>query len=202
MQQGRVLVAGICALVLTAGAATLPLPSPSTAASKQSVRQPKIAANRVELDRSQVLHALATGALDREVKTLLKIREKLHHGEFKWDDDGVPAAAVWVRVDRDAQLLSVFRGGHEIGTAVILFGAEEKQTPSGKFRVRWKRPDHYSSTYDAPMPYTLNLTEDGVAIHGSDVRRGSATHGCIGIPLEFARLLFQEVRRGDEVVIV
>jgi lipoprotein-anchoring transpeptidase ErfK/SrfK len=52
------------------------------------------------------------------------------------------------------------------------------------------------------MPFTLNLTEDGVAIHGSDVRRGMATHGCIGLPLEFAELLFREVSKGDEVVIV
>lgn len=126
----------------------------------------------------------------------------MRHGDFKWDAKGVPEGPVWIRVDLDAQLLSVFRAGHEIGTAVILFGAEDKLTPKGRFAVRWKRKDHHSATYDAPMPFTLNLTADGVAIHGSDVLRGRATHGCIGLPLEFAGLLFKEVRTGDEVVIV
>jgi lipoprotein-anchoring transpeptidase ErfK/SrfK len=41
-----------------------------------------------------------------------------------------------------------------------------------------------------------------VAIHASSVRRGSATHGCIGIPLAFAQLLFDQVARGDLVTIV
>jgi lipoprotein-anchoring transpeptidase ErfK/SrfK len=34
------------------------------------------------------------------------------------------------------------------------------------------------------------------------VREGAATHGCIGIPPEFAKLLFGAIERGDEVVIV
>ena len=34
---------------------------------------------------------------------------------------GVPAGRAWIRVDLHAQVMSVFRSGHEIGTAVILF---------------------------------------------------------------------------------
>jgi len=41
-----------------------------------------------------------------------------------------------------------------------------------------------------------------VAIHGSNVREGYATHGCIGVPLEFARLLFGAAVKGDQVVIL
>ncbi len=105
--------------------------------------------------------------------------------------------------DLKQQLISVFRAGHEIGTAVILYGAEEKETPDGVFPVIAKIKDHKSVTYgDAPMPYTLRLTNDGVSIHGSDVRWGAATHGCIGVPLEFAQKLYGQVSRGDQVVIV
>jgi lipoprotein-anchoring transpeptidase ErfK/SrfK len=96
----------------------------------------------------------------------------------------------------------VFRGGHEIGTAVALYGADSKRTPVGEFPIQWKGKDHRSSLYDAPMPYTLRLTGDGVAIHGSDVRWGAATHGCIGVPSEFARRLFAEAKIGDRVVIL
>jgi len=48
----------------------------------------------------------------------------------------------------------------------------------------------------------LQLTGDGVSIHGSTVRWGAATHGCIGLPLDFARRLFEQAKVGDEVVIV
>ena len=47
----------------------------------------------------------------------------------------MPAGRLWIRVDREAQLISVFRGQHEIGTAVIIYGATEKPTPSGTFRT-------------------------------------------------------------------
>ena len=107
-----------------------------------------------------------------------------------------------MRIDLTHQLMSVFRGGHEIGSTVILYGADSKSTPSGAFTILEKKPDYYSRTYDAPMPYMLRLTSDGVAIHGSNVREGWATHGCIGVPLDFARLIFGAAKKGDLVVIV
>ena len=51
------------------------------------------------------------------------------------------------------------------------------------------------------MPFMLRLTWDGIAIHASNVRGGSATHGCIGVPPDFAELLFKEVKIGDQVSI-
>jgi len=109
---------------------------------------------------------------------------------------------LWIRVDLGAQLMSVFLGGHEIGTSVIVYGGDNKQTPGGKLHILARDKDHRSSIYDADMPYTLQLTYDGVAIHGSDVRQGRATHGCIGVPLEFARRLFDAAKVGDEVTII
>lgn len=158
--------------------------------------------DRMHLTPAQLRQAIATGELDRPVVSLLKVDRPLRHGEFLWNDRAVPDGPVWVRVDLGTQLVSVFRAGHEIGTAVILYGAREKETPAGAFPVQWKRKDHRSSSYDAPMPYTLRLTDDGVAIHGSDVREGRATHGCIGVPIDFARRLFEQVSKGDQVVII
>jgi lipoprotein-anchoring transpeptidase ErfK/SrfK len=126
----------------------------------------------------------------------------MRYGDFLWNDRNVPAGEVLVRVDLRAQTISVFRAGHEIGSAVILYGADSKPTPHGTFPILEKRAQHRSNLYDADMPYMLRLTYDGVAIHGSEVRRGAATHGCIGVPTAFARNLFEAVKRGDEVVIV
>ncbi len=157
---------------------------------------------RLILARAQIDEALATHTLDRPVKSLLKVERPLHFGEFNWNDAGIPAGPVWIRVDPGAQLLSVFRDGHEIGTTVIVYGGDNKRTPTGTFHILARDKDHRSSLYDAAMPYTLQLTNDGVSIHGSTVRWGAATHGCIGVPLEFARRLFDQAGVGDEVVIV
>ena len=157
---------------------------------------------RLFLSRAQQDEAQSTGTLDRPVKSLLKVDKPLHFGEFTWNDTGIPSGPVWIRIDPRAQLLSVFRDGHEIGTTVIVYGGDNKETPTGTFHILARDKDHRSSLYDAAMPYTLQLTSDGVSIHGSTVRWGAATHGCIGVPLEFARRLFDQARVGDEVVIV
>ncbi|MEP3765283.1 MAG: L,D-transpeptidase family protein, partial [Marinomonas sp.] len=52
-----------------------------------------------------------------------------------------------------------------------------------------------------PMPYMMRLTNDGIAIHASDVKWGWGTRGCIGVPLEFARLLFAQAKLGDRVIV-
>lgn len=203
MARGALILASVAAVLSVAAAA-------STIAVAQRADRPAVAAPvaavasgpRVEITRDQLKEAIARGMLDREVKSLLNIAKPMRHGEFVWNDKGVPNGPVWVRVDLDKQLISVFRAGHEIGTAVILFGAEAKETPVGRFPIMWKAKDYRSITYDAPMPYSLRLTDDGVSIHGSNVQWGGATHGCIGVPLEFARRVFEQVKAGDEVLIV
>ena len=138
----------------------------------------------------------------RTVGSILRVVGPLHFGEFVWNDRGVPAGPVWIRVDLRAQMMSVFRAGHEIGASLILYGMDGMATPTGVFPVLARLRNHRSSLYDAEMPYTLRLTRDGVAIHASRVRAGAATHGCIGVPEGFAARLFDQVRAGDEVVIL
>lgn len=159
--------------------------------------------DRTFVTEAQNFQARAEGLLDHDVKSVLNVTKRMHYGDYLWDDKNVPQGPVWVRVDLTRQIIQVFRGGHEIGTAVILYGADEKETPVGVFPIQAKLRDHKSITYDnAPMPYTLRLTGDGVSIHGSDVRWGRATHGCIGVPVEFAHKLFDQVSKNDQVTIV
>jgi lipoprotein-anchoring transpeptidase ErfK/SrfK len=157
---------------------------------------------RVMLTRAQLKQALASGTIGRPVKSLLAVDGPLHYGEYKWNDTAIPAGPTWIRIDLGSQLISVFRAGHEIGTAVIVYGGDNKETPVGKLHILGKARNHRSSLYDAEMPYTLRLTNDGVSIHGSRVEWGAATHGCIGVPLDFAERLFDATKVGDEVTII
>lgn len=195
----------LASLGLAVGGTTAAVVSPPLATHVAAPAQAKVAVTgpgRIAISDAEMRRAYADGSFDRPVKTLLDVPKRMSYGEFRWDERGVPRGPVWIRVDLGAQLISVFRAGHEIGTAVILYGADEVRTPTGRFPILAKLKDHRSSTYDAPMPYTLRLTGDGVSIHGSNVRWGFATHGCVGVPTAFAAKLFDAVSKGDEVVIV
>ena len=139
----------------------------------------------------------------RQIKSLLNVPEQMQYGDYVWHEDGAASAGpTWILVNLKAQTVSVFRGGDEIGTAIALYGVDDKPTPTGRFKVQRKAKDYWSRTYDAPMPFSLMLTDDGVAIHGSNVRQGAGTHGCVGVPLDFGSRIFQVMKVGDEVVIL
>ena len=137
------------------------------------------------------------------IKGALTLDGPLRHGDYVWDDSAAPQGGpILITVDLEAQMLSVFRGGYEIGVAVIAYGAGDKPTPLGSFAITQKDADHVSNLYDAPMPYMQRLTDDGISIHGTAViGPDRATHGCIGLPTEFAKLLFGQTKLGDRVVI-
>ena len=68
--------------------------------------------------------------------------------------------------------------------------------------VLQKDKDHNSKTYNnAPMPYTERLTWDGVALHAGGLPGYPSSHGCIHLPSEFARRLFEVSPKGMTVVI-
>jgi hypothetical protein len=136
------------------------------------------------------------------IKRILPITGPIKYGEWHWDEKGVPAGPLVITVDLDARVLSVFRGGYEIGATAVLLGFGDTPTPLGVFPVKWKDADHHSSTYDnAPMPFTMNLTTDGVSVHGTTVEKGYASHGCIGVPNDFARKIFEITPVGTKVYI-
>lgn len=135
------------------------------------------------------------------IKRVLPISGPIKYGEWHWDEEGVPPGRMVITVDLDARVISVFRGGYEIGAAAVLLGTDKHPTPLGSFPILQKKKDNISSIYGAPMPYTLRLTWDGISIHGSDVELGYASHGCVGTPEPFAAKVFGAVKKGDEVII-
>ncbi|PNU02541.1 L,D-transpeptidase family protein [Novosphingobium guangzhouense] len=136
------------------------------------------------------------------IKRILPIKGAIRYGEWHWDEKDVPAGPIVVTVDLEARVISVFRGGYEIGAAAVLLGTEDKPTPLGIFPITQKDKDHVSNIYTgAPMPYMQRLTNDGITLHGSDVALGYASHGCVGMPDAFAAKLFDTTKIGDKVYI-
>lgn len=174
----------------------------SSHASVIDAKQAVADANRIHVSTTDADLLAPSFAGASKVKSILNVRKRLHYGDFVWDEAGVPPGDVWIRVDLSAQLLSVFRSGEEIGTAVIMYGGDAKPTPAGQYSILWKGKDHRSSLYDAKMPHTLRLTGDGISIHGANVRARTATNGCISVPAEFAKLLFAQASVGTPVLIL
>jgi hypothetical protein len=135
------------------------------------------------------------------VHRILRIDKPLRHGDWYWDEADAPPGPIVITVDLQAEMMSVFRDGYEIGTAVVNYGDEAYETPLGTFPITQKDANHSSSIYDAKMPYMMRLTNDGVTIHGAEVAWNHATHGCIAVPTPFAAKLFHVVKLGDRVII-
>ncbi len=137
------------------------------------------------------------------VRRILPIEGPIKYGEWYWDDKGVPDGPLLITVDLEARVISVFRGGYEIGAAAVMLGTDDHPTPLGHFPILTKERHNVSEKYgNAPMPWTLRLTWDGIAIHGgNEVENGYASHGCVGIPDELAKRLFAVAKKGDMVVI-
>ncbi len=133
--------------------------------------------------------------------TVRTLPAPLTSGEWIWDDSHAPAGPLRIVIDIDSEQIYAYRGGYEVGRATIIYGADHKPTPFGTFPILQKDIDHVSNLYDAPMPYMLRLTWDGVAVHSSEVDSRYATHGCVGVPDGFAAKLFAAAKLGDIVTV-
>ncbi|WP_235537028.1 L,D-transpeptidase family protein [Sphingomonas sp. Root241] len=137
------------------------------------------------------------------VLAILTPDSPLQEGEYLWEPERAPTGKLEIVADVARDTLYVYRGGVEIGRTILIYGADEKPTPIGSFPILQKKVHHISNLYNAPMPYMMRLTWGGVALHGSGetVDNRYATHGCIGLPDEFAALLFRAAKLGDRVTV-
>ena len=191
--------------VTFAAPAPAPAPAPASAPVSEAPRGP--AARMIPAIPAPLPPAPEPVALANDdpfvIKSILPVEGSFRYGDWYWDESAAPQSGkLVITVDLDARVISAFRDGHEIGTAVALLGTRQHPTPLGTFPILTKERNNVSEKYNnAPMPFTLRLTWDGIAIHGSPVMNGYASHGCIGVPDEFAAKLFAAAGRGDKVII-
>ncbi len=203
-------IGGTTALIgLTVGGFALsarnpsPAPSPDPAPAERAFAADAVAPNTDAPTAEPAPAAESAAANSLVIKRVLPIKGPIRYGEWHWDEAGVPDGPLIMTVDLDARVLSVFRGGYEIGATAVMLGTQEHPTPLGSFPILTKERHNVSEKYNnAPMPWTLRLTWDGIAIHGgAEVENGYASHGCIGTPDPFAAKLFAAASKGDRVII-
>jgi hypothetical protein len=127
----------------------------------------------------------------------------LKPGEFVWQPERSPVGEVEMVVSIPLQRAYVYRAGVLIGVTTVSTGKPGHRTPTGKFDILEKRARHFSNLYNnAPMPYMQRLTWGGIALHAGQIPGRPASHGCVRLPLAFAKNLFGVTSRGGAVHIV
>jgi lipoprotein-anchoring transpeptidase ErfK/SrfK len=138
-------------------------------------------------------------------------------------------ARVFVNLSTQRALLMA--GDRVFVDTPISSGKRAGMTPTGSFTISEKDPDHRSSIYGdfvdrsgrvvrsgislkvdsapsgthyrgSPMRWFMRLTNSGVGMHTGILPGYPASHGCIRLPEEMARLIYSKVRIGTPVAIV
>jgi len=126
---------------------------------------------------------------------------ELSPNQFVWKDNG-SSEPVTIVVSLMEQRAFVYRGSTMISATTISSGKDGKDTPVGTYPILQKNAVHKSSLYDdASMPFMQRLTWDGIAIHAGRNPGFPASHGCIRVPLGFAKQLFGVTTLGTTVTV-
>ncbi|MEE7548520.1 L,D-transpeptidase [Xanthomonas sp. Kuri4-1] len=127
---------------------------------------------------------------------------QLKPGEWVWGGVSKGWGPMAVIVSLTEQRAYAYRNGLLIGVSTVSSGRQGYETPTGVFTILQKDKDHRSNVYNsAPMPYQQRLTWDGVALHAGGLPGYTESHGCVHLPSEFARLLFENSSMGMVVVV-
>ena len=147
---------------------------------------------------------------------------------YGWDKEAAAKAKgpVSVKIMIDEQEAHVYKGKTEIGWTTVASGIHKYPTPVGRFKVLERVEDKHSNLYGkvvvsdarmgrdeipegghfegAQMACWMRVTDDGIGMHvGPIPHPGSrASHGCIRLPREAAKLLFKTVSLGTPVTII
>ena len=126
---------------------------------------------------------------------------RLRNGGYAWADaaDG----PVRIVISRSQQRAYVYSGDELIAVSTVSTGKPGHRTPLGEFTILQKAVHHRSNRYsNAPMPFMQRLTWDGVAMHAGPLPGYAASHGCIRLPLAFAKRLFGATSLGATVEVI
>ena len=170
-----------------AGMCTLDLMAASPAAALETYQAQMEATDAASQARIDMLEAFGPKAL--------------RPGQYVWRD--VPAAGPErVVISLSDQLAYLYRGDTLVAAAAISTGIEGRDTPTGIFSVLDKKPFYRSKKYDnAPMPWMQRIDQYGIALHGGYNPGYPASHGCIRLPVAFAKKLYSVTGVGTPVYI-
>lgn len=91
--------------------------------------------------------------------------------------------------------------GNEIFSTRVSSGKRGYSTRQGVFAITDKHRQHTSNLYHSSMPYFQRLSCGDFGFHYGNVPDYPASHGCIRLPMDSAKKLFEMTEVGDRVTI-
>ncbi|MFC7536574.1 L,D-transpeptidase family protein [Sphingomonas sp. GCM10030256] len=123
-------------------------------------------------------------------------------GDYYWASAMPESGEAKVVIDLLTQRFYIYRGDKLAGMSTISSGKKGHETPLGFWKIFRKQVKGFSRKYDnAPMPYMQMYDEMGIAFHGGKLPGYPASHGCVRLPVEFAKKLYGLTKLGTEVII-
>jgi lipoprotein-anchoring transpeptidase ErfK/SrfK len=128
-----------------------------------------------------------------------------------WGEEAATKKEIQVFIER--QVLIAFENGEEVYNFDIVTGRDGKETTAGRYQIFRKHEKYTSKTYGSEMPYTMFFTEDGKAIHGTQMATlrsylhsyltdSVGSQGCVGLTDDNAKALFEWTPIGTSVVVI
>lgn len=113
-------------------------------------------------------------------------------------------SAVKIHISTGAGKLYVTEGNEVLLATPVGVGTRSAPTPHGSFRIDSKtRHRRRASSPGAgyPMPYWMSFHSAAYGMHWGFVKPYPSTHGCIRMPLNSARKVFDMTRVGTPVIV-
>ena len=151
------------------------------------------------------------GLLMSKICWLILVGLHLMIAPSAWGNEDPANKEIQVFIER--QVLIAFENGEEIYNFDIVTGRDGKETTAGSYSISRKYEKYTSKTYGSEMPYTMFFTEDGKAIHGTQMAtlrsylhsylaESVGSEGCVGLTDDNALALFEWAPVGTSVVVI
>jgi lipoprotein-anchoring transpeptidase ErfK/SrfK len=126
----------------------------------------------------------------------------LKPGQYVWRDVPDSAGPERVVISLSDQFAYLYRGDTLVAASTISTGKDSKPTPDGVFSILRKTPMWRSKKYDnAPMPFAQFFDPAGIAMHAGYNPGVPASHGCVRLPMAFAKKLYTATDVGTPVYV-
>jgi lipoprotein-anchoring transpeptidase ErfK/SrfK len=131
---------------------------------------------------------------------LLQPGPKIYPSGLVGQDPDAPRTVV---VDVRAQRAYLLVDGKLAFETPVSTGSKGRATPRGSFSITEKiRKGKRSTIYKCAMPYWNRLGESAIGMHTGILPGYPASHGCVRLPDEAARFIFDNAPRGTTVQVV
>lgn len=106
-----------------------------------------------------------------------------------------------VVVSRSDQRARFYKNGELVYSTRCSTGKSGYRTPGGTYVITDKTRLRYSTLYGSAMPFFHRLSGSAIGMHEGYVPGYPASHGCIRLPYQYAKIFFEQTQLGDIVVV-